>query len=770
MVTTRKFDPVAFARQLRTSCGFGNYLYQGSDPVGVVSALRRELLDARSGDADRDEPVHAVILDFRHDAAETLSRLGEVAGGQARYLIVLIEFAGAHDVASREREAFERALFSSGYRKIFAYYDFNPFEALNEGAGLHIAPFERVPPDALDRYNLEVLEKERLLHTDMAREAGRRSDAHCVRYRQAAEYIRPGDRVLDVACGLGYGSRIMFEASAARTVRGFDLSDFGIDYANAHYGVDGRVDFAVGDAEKLDGVPDASVDFIAAFETIEHVPHPEAYLQQLKRVLKPGGRVMICAPNDWTDETGRDPNPHHLHVYDWKRLKGEVEGHFLIEKAFIQVAGGAMKCHFSPRSWTEVDPEQPQYSEAEWVIFLGMKDPLEPGTARFEESSWVIPESSRFNVSAFARDYLNPWVVKAMVAIGMRVQNANLLALFRRRVLETTPSGSPDHGAALCGTLYGLIERSDFDGLDAIRAKVDECLANNRPAPHQRRWQVSIAYAMGLAEYLGGDPRTAIYYLNACINIDPVPFSPILGNKTLDALYAKAVILITNGDILGAQALLRKSILLPKHWTSSSIYNAWHRSWMNVIGRSDAPLPFGLAEMGVLFDKAARAAYLLSMLDTAVLRPGAFAREAEGFLERQIGGLRHELFKQQEAIRMKTDEILVLNRNVSDLVAHSRALSAQIAEREQRIDELMCEVTAQSESAQSLAREVMERERKAQEFAQQIRDLDAHAQGLAQQIRELDAHSQILAEKMSVEIDLRDREIDKLKGKIAGTS
>ena len=81
---------------------------------------------------------------------------------------------------------------------------------------------------------------------------------------------------------------------------------------------------------------------------------------------------MVCAPNDWTDETGRDPNPHHLHVYEWKRLKSEIEGHFLIEKAFVQVAGGAMKCHFSPRSWTEVDPDQPDHEEAEWLVFLGM--------------------------------------------------------------------------------------------------------------------------------------------------------------------------------------------------------------------------------------------------------------------------------------------------------------------------------------------------------------------------------------------------------------
>lgn len=772
MVSTREFDPAAFARQLRAGCGFGHYLYLGVDPVGVVSAMRRELLDARSDATIQDKSLHAVILDFRKDVAETLSRLGEVVEGQARYLVVVSEFAGAHDVASREREALERAVISSGYRKIAAYYDFNPFAALNAGAGLHVAPFERVPRDALDRYNLEVLEEERLLHTDMSREVGRRSDAHCVRYRFAAEYIRPGDRVLDVACGLGYGSRMMFDASAARSIHGIDLSDFGIDYAKAHYGIDGKVTFATGDAEKLDDVPDASVDFIAAFETIEHVPHPEEYLKQLKRVLKPGGRVMICAPNDWTDETGRDPNPHHLHVYDWARLKGEVEHHFLIEKGFIQVAGGAMKCHFSPRSWTEVDPDRPEYNEAEWIVFLGMKDPLEPGGAKFEETSWVIPKSDRFNVSAFARDYLNPWVVKAMVAIGMRVQNASLLARFRRRVLDVAPSGSADHGAALCGALYGLIEQNELVGLDAMRSQVDGYLANKRPTPHQRRWQVSIAYAAGLAAYLGGDSKTAMRYLDACIGIDPVPFSPILGNKTLDALYLKAVIEVTNGHLKRAQSLLRESVVLPKRWTASSIYNTWHCSWMNIIGLESAPLPFGLAEMAMLFDKASRAAYLLSMIDTAGQRPAAFAKEAEGFLERQIGHLKAELVEARGSDIVKTHEILALNRSVDELATEVMAQSdnaqglgrrlatleaqfsgmcesagADIAHRDARIAELAQEVISQSDNAQSLAIEVVQRDRQAQELAQQVRELAAHAQDLA------------------TNLAARDREIEELKRK-----
>jgi len=802
MVTTRQFDPTAFARQLRVSCGFGHYLYLGVDPVGVVNALRRSLLDARGEGERGDEPLHAVILDFRHDVAQTISRLKDVAGGLARYLVVVSELPQAQADAAQARDALEKEVISTGFRKISAYYDFNPFEALNVASGLHVAAFERVPREGLDRYNLEVLEEERLLHTDMLREIGRRSDAHCVRYQRAAEFIRPGDRVLDVACGLGYGSRMMFDASAARAVHGIDLSGFGIDYARAHYGLDERVGFTVGDAEKLEGVPDASVDFIAAFETIEHVPHPEEYLQQLKRVLTPGGRVMICAPNDWTDETGRDPNPHHLHVYTWERLKSEVERHFLIEKAFVQVAGGAMKCHFSPRSWSEVDPDSPEYKEAEWIVFLGMKDPIDQGGARFEESAWVVPESPRFNVSAFSRDYLNPWLVRAMVALGMRVQNAKLLAKFRRLVLDAAPGDSVDHGAAVCGQLYGMIERNDFRGLDAIRSQVDAYIAIKRPGPHQRRWQLSIAYASSLAAYLDGNVKLSLHYLDACIAIDPVPFSPILGNKTLDALYLKAVILVTSGDIRGAQALLRQSALLPKRWTSSSVRNAWYRSWLNIIGLKEAPLPFGLAEMAMLFDKASRAAYLLSMIDTVGQRPAAFAREAEGFLERQISHLKAELFELRGGEDAKTRDILELNKNVGDLVAHSDTLNTRLVERDRRIEELASEVVAQSDNAQALgqrlatleaqfsglcerasadiaqrderiaqlAREVVSQSENAQSLAREVAERDQTAQELAQQVRALDAHAQDLVRQMTVEIDSRDRKIATLTQNVVGDS
>lgn len=754
MVTERTFDIGRFSNDVRDAFGFGYYLCIGRDAKEIAAALRGNLLDAI------DEPVegkvpHAVVLDLRGAMDEVLANLPELYADRVRYILVIHDIQEQAEAALREREALERRVITVGYRKAAAYYDVNPYASLNVAQGCFVAPFERVPDDALKSFNLEVLDEERLLHTDMLRETGRRSDAHCVRYRYAAEYIRPGDRVLDVACGLGYGSRMLFETTLAGSVLGVDLSDFGIEYARAHYALPGKVQYAVGDAESLTGIADASIDFIAAFETIEHVPHPDRYLRELKRVLAPGGRVMLCAPNDWTDETGRDPNPFHLHVYTWDKLRAEVSSTFLLEKAFIQVAGGAMKCHFSPRSWREVDVNKPEYEEAEWVVFLGMKDPTEPGGAVFKETAWEIPSSSRFNVSAFARDYLNPWLVKAMVAIGQRSTNPNLLARFRRKVFASAPPQSVDSGAALCGLVYEQIESGKRDEREALKRAVDRYLEGKLTNPHQRRWRVSIAYAWGFSEFLQSNMAEAEHYLTVCSEIDPVPYSPILGNKTLDALFLRAVIHAGRNEFDQVRGLLYRSISLVRRLSTGGPKNSWLAAWLNVIGAEHAPLPFGLAEMALLFDKSARAAYMLAVVGTAAERPGAFARESRGFLERQIDHLKAELRAVHSGNSAKTLEAMDLNAGMQRLQAHADALASQVIERNQRNDELAAEIMRQNARAEELAGEVIRKHSRVEELAGKIVELDSHSQNLAREMQsEIASRDRIIA---MLETQLRKR-------------
>ncbi|ASW04845.1 class I SAM-dependent methyltransferase [Rhizobium sp. 11515TR] len=635
-------------------------------------------------------------------AEDITTALGEMYRVSSRYVFLQVATGQSAEAplphASQDRTWWETHCFEAGFRKHPLFYQINPYESLNSDGAHILIPLEKVPRAALQHYDLTVLVEERLLHTDMLRETGRRSDAHCIRYHKAAEYIRPGDRVLDVACGQGYGSHILYSLSKARSVIGIDLSDFSIDYANAHYGRSDAVRFEVGDAQALSQIPDNSIDFITAFETIEHVPDPDAYLIQLKRVLKPSGRLMVCAPNNWVDETGKDPNPYHLHVYTWERLIDECGLYFLLEKGFFQTAGGGMRYHHSPRSWVEVPPQKEREQDGEWVLLLCMADPMAGKGIAYQETAWSQPDSSDFHVSAFARDYENPWLVRGMVAIGMRARSETLLSSMQEQVLKTANPTSADFGSALCGQIYAAAQQDG--GSEARLQELQEAAlryaAIATPSPHQLRWQVSLLFSIGEAARKHGKADVAADFYSRCAAIDVVPYSPLLGNKTLDALHWLSIFALAKGDVQQARAHLEKSIGEAQRLMSAS--------WLNIIGTPTKPLPFGFPEVSQLMDRAARAAYMLNSLDDYRTKPGLFHYESQGFFERQLRAAAARTQELEATVSSLAHELI-------NMEASRRELGQQVAETEAR--------------AQELGHQVAEVEARAQEFARQVVALNA---------------------------------------------
>jgi SAM-dependent methyltransferase len=116
---------------------------------------------------------------------------------------------------------------------------------------------------------------------------------HIARYRFAADRVA-GLRTLDVACGSGYGAR-MLAAGGAAGVLGVDLSAEAIHHARTHFATAG-VSFLVADAAALP-LPRASRDAIVSFETIEHVPDQHAFLREMAHVLRSGGLFICSTPN-----------------------------------------------------------------------------------------------------------------------------------------------------------------------------------------------------------------------------------------------------------------------------------------------------------------------------------------------------------------------------------------------------------------------------------------------------------------------------------------
>ncbi len=117
---------------------------------------------------------------------------------------------------------------------------------------------------------------------------------HLSRYYWARQFVQ-SMRVLDVGCGSGYGSALLAESGAASVV-GIDVADDAIRYAKTRYRGNSNITFATGAAEKLP-LATAAVDVVVCFELIEHVAAQDAVLDEITRVLRPGGLAVLSTPN-----------------------------------------------------------------------------------------------------------------------------------------------------------------------------------------------------------------------------------------------------------------------------------------------------------------------------------------------------------------------------------------------------------------------------------------------------------------------------------------
>src|SRR5436190_18501121 len=100
-------------------------------------------------------------------------------------------------------------------------------------------------------------------------------------------------RVLDIACGEGYGANLL--ARTALKVIGVDLDAGTIAHAKAKYRRP-NLHFVQGSCTEIP-CEDHSIDLVASFETIEHISKHDAFLSEIKRVLIPGGVLVISSPH-----------------------------------------------------------------------------------------------------------------------------------------------------------------------------------------------------------------------------------------------------------------------------------------------------------------------------------------------------------------------------------------------------------------------------------------------------------------------------------------
>jgi len=146
---------------------------------------------------------------------------------------------------------------------------------------------------------------------------------HLVVYEWIASRVG-GRRVVDLACGEGYGSVVL--ARTAASVVGVDANPEAFEHARLKYAAP-DLRFERNMIELWDG----DVDCVVFLQTIEHVQDPDGVLERLRGLVGPGGVAYVSTPNVLTlapKGAERSGNPWHVREYRAAEYRALCERHF----------------------------------------------------------------------------------------------------------------------------------------------------------------------------------------------------------------------------------------------------------------------------------------------------------------------------------------------------------------------------------------------------------------------------------------------------------
>lgn len=145
------------------------------------------------------------------------------------------------------------------------------------------------------------------------------------RYRFAREFIK-GKKVLDLACGEGYGSFML--AEEADEVIGADIDQITVGHASSKY-IRENLRFIQGSIIDLPIKNEGVFDVIVCFEVLEHIKEHDKLMKEVKRLIKSDGIFIISTPNKsiYSDQPNY-PNPFHLKELYFDEFKNLLNTNF----------------------------------------------------------------------------------------------------------------------------------------------------------------------------------------------------------------------------------------------------------------------------------------------------------------------------------------------------------------------------------------------------------------------------------------------------------
>jgi len=133
-------------------------------------------------------------------------------------------------------------------------------------------------------------------------------------------FIRPFDTVVDFGCGGGY---LLASLQCARKL-GVDVNPVARDIATGN-----GVEFH----SRLEEIQDGTADTVISNHALEHVLAPIDSLRGIFRILRPGGKLVLCLPlDDWRRQKRYSPADINHHLHTWTPL---LIGHLLFEAGFV---------------------------------------------------------------------------------------------------------------------------------------------------------------------------------------------------------------------------------------------------------------------------------------------------------------------------------------------------------------------------------------------------------------------------------------------------